>query len=577
VSSEPRFLGLRDRAYALLATSESVADEALLAHVYGGATPAALRDRLVAPLLGDPRFERRPDGSWSLLHAAPDLAAFTALALAATGPSPARGRIVCLAALRVVDGAVKERFMATVAPGVRVPHYVAARLGLDASVLEGLAPFDTVLEPLVEFLGDRPVLAQDAPLTWAFVDAEARRARRTLAEPTLIDVNDLATRALTFEGKPTLARIAAHFGVSSVRIESPEEEARVLAAVGGTLLARAHSRGLDVSSSAARLAPALRRGSTARVLPNTPGVYTLRDADQQPLYVGKARRLRSRMEAYVHRPLGATRRLEGLVGSVDQVDPRQCETDLEALILEDREIRRLQPRFNTVRQQRMPRLWIRLPPLMAQPGRALRRLALAETRAAPGEYVGPFRNETVAEQARSLARDVFELDRLRRADPFAYESQLGDAWQFLHGARDLAEARARQRSTRLLRAVLAFDVNAALLPADPLEARLVVLRPHDAGLEAFVIDAGVCVAWRVFDDPLRAEDVLSLQAQRSTPDDIAVVLRWMGALRPPARLVRAEIDLIQDAALALWEARAASAQDALDAFGDPGLGGSEIV
>src|SRR5262249_29800411 len=160
-------------------------------------------------------------------------------------------------------------------------------------------------------------------------------------------------------------------------------------------------------------------------------------------------------------------------------DPRQCETDLEALVLEDREIRRLQPRFNTVRQQRMPRLWIRLPPLNAQPGRALRRLELAATRDDPGAYVGPFRNEIAAKRARALAVDVFELDGLRRHDPFAYESRLDLAWQFLHGSRETAEALARARTVRLLRAVLAFEVATLLLPAHPLDVCYVALRPHD--------------------------------------------------------------------------------------------------
>src|SRR6266852_2821175 len=116
-------------------------------------------------------------------------------------------------------------------------------------------------------------------------------------------------------------------------------------------------------------------------MPETPGIYVLRDSDQTPVYVGQARRLRSRVAAYVHRPLGTTRRLEGLVSAVQSVDSVECATDLEALILEDREIRRLQPRFPTVRQQRAPRVWIRLPPTPegrpAQRNLALPRLELS--------------------------------------------------------------------------------------------------------------------------------------------------------------------------------------------------------
>ena len=73
------------------------------------------------------------------------------------------------------------------------------------------------------------------------------------------------------------------------------------------------------------------------------------------------------------------------------------ETDLEALILEDREIRRLQPRFNTVRQQRTPRYWIRRP--VWQPSRSPPRLELSiGPGALDGDFIGPFRNQAQAQR-----------------------------------------------------------------------------------------------------------------------------------------------------------------------------------
>src|SRR6202022_1431556 len=99
---------------------------------------------------------------------------------------------------------------------------------------------------------------------------------------------------------------------------------------------------------------------------------------------------------------------------------------LEALVLEDRQIRRLQPRYNTVRQQRTPRLWIRLPPVPA-PRRGSRQPAARRLEpslgpgGSDGEFIGPFRNETMAEGARLLARVVFELDTWRHSDQQRYE------------------------------------------------------------------------------------------------------------------------------------------------------------
>jgi DNA polymerase III epsilon subunit-like protein len=561
--SQPQFaaVALCDRAAELLADGALVNEDTLLSHVYGGPIPAALRQKLSEPLLADNRLERTADGRWSLRGRTALSTAFTALALVATGPTPGRGHLVRVSALHIDADEVVQRFDVIVNPEKRVPRYVCDRAGIEAEALNAQPTFGEVVDELVRFLGDRPVLAQDVRLAWSFLDAEARQHGVVLREPTLLDANDLATRQLNLTGKPTLGAVAAHIGISSARITRTDEEARVLGLVGIRLLA---AGALNTEAGRTTSVP-LRRGATARALPDEPGVYVLRDAEQQPLYVGKARRLRSRMAAYVHRPLGATRRLEGLVGSVDAVDTTQCQTDLEALILEDRQIRLLQPRFNTVRQQRPPRYWILKPPMRASASRgrplAPPRLELcAGPESADGEWVGPFRNEMLAAQARQLARDVFELDALHRARAFEYAERLEQAWRFLHGESADAEALARTLAVTLLRRVLTFEVSSMLLPADPRHARYAVVRPGPTGLEGFLLDRAILRTWTVLaqDDAFAfVQRLLAPAEPRTTSDDVAVVLRWFGAQRPPARLVLlsddnlAAADAIEDAVYAL--------------------------
>jgi DNA polymerase III epsilon subunit-like protein len=553
-------LELCDRAVRLISERGVVPEADLLAHVYGGSVPDALRLQFVQPLLADGRLRRDSTGHWSLQvsSTAADGRAFTALALAATGPTPGRARLVRLVARHVENGETVERFDATFDPRRRVPRYVAARAGLDAELLNGQPTFAQVLDDFVLFLADRPVVAQDARLTWAFLDAEARLAQRNLIEPPLVDVNELAAEQVQLMGKPTLGLVAAHLGINSADITRVDEEARVLGLVGARLLQPGTLRAVEHGPAV------LRHPTTARALPEQPGVYVLRDAEQQPLYVGKARRLRSRVAAYVHRPLGPTRRLEGLVGSVNAVDTTLRQTDLEALILEDREIRRLQPRFNTVRRQRTPRYWIHLPAASQGKKLAPPRLGLSSgPDSDDGEFVGPFRNESLAEHARKLARDVFELDALRRARSTEYRSRLAAAWRFLHGDSAEAETLARRRGVMLLRKVLAFDVAAMQLPADPRRARYGVIRPMPPrGVEAFLLERAICIAWGVLeaqgDVPTFARALLETAQPRTRPEDADVVLRWFGAQRPPAQLVwlpdddcLGASDAIEDAVYAL--------------------------
>ncbi|MBV9327349.1 MAG: hypothetical protein JO352_26705 [Chloroflexi bacterium] len=550
-------LELRDRAFRFVSERGSATDAEVLAHVYGGSIPSALRAKLAEPLLADPRLELRPDGTWTVRMAV-QARGFTALAIAPTGPTPRRARLVRIVALHLNAGEVVERFDVTLNPGARVPRYALDRVGLESESLRDLPPFTEVVDDLERFLGSRPVLAQDAGLTWDYLAAEARRQGRILVQPDLIDFNDLATERLPLKGKPSLSVVAAQLGIGSVHVAHVDEEARLLGVIGARLLAAGAPDGVRTTTAA------LRRSATAQALPEQPGVYVMRGGDQSPLYVGKARRLRSRLEAYVHRPVGATRRLEGLVASVQVVDATECETDLEALILEDREIRRLQPRFNTVRQQRAPRVWIKWPSQRTSArGRplALPRLELSTGPAAgDGEFIGPFRNEALANAARQLAREVFLLDSLRRANPSGYLMRLAEAWRFLGGERGTAEMLAREKSVGLLRKVLAFEPAALLLPADPAQARYAVARPSPEGIEGFLLDHARLCAWtRLQDDDLFtfARRLLEPAEPRTTPDDAGVVLRWFGAQRPPARLIclsddrRAAVDAIEAAVVEL--------------------------
>src|SRR5207253_2016922 len=144
----------------------------------------------------------------------------------------------------------------------------------------------------------------DARLTWGFVEAEARRLGQVPAERVLIDANELATEVLELRGKPTLALVAAELGIGMHRGARPDEEARVLGLVMGRLLAIAAERELVPGLAAVFEArpsdgrAPLRSGEVLKAMTETPGIYVLRDSEETPLYVGKARRLRSRVAAY---------------------------------------------------------------------------------------------------------------------------------------------------------------------------------------------------------------------------------------------------------------------------------------
>ena len=81
-------------------------------------------------------------------------------------------------------------------------------------------------------------------------------------------------------------------------------------------------------------------------LPETPGVYLWKDAEGKVLYVGKAKRLRSRVRSYFTADPAASVKTAALVRLIEDVDTIVVPDEAHALILENTLIKEHRPRFN---------------------------------------------------------------------------------------------------------------------------------------------------------------------------------------------------------------------------------------
>lgn len=82
-------------------------------------------------------------------------------------------------------------------------------------------------------------------------------------------------------------------------------------------------------------------------LPRRPGVYRMRGADGELLYVGKARNLKSRVASYFH-VRNVAPKVQALVAQVRGIDVTLTNSDSEALLLEYNLIKAHRPRYNVV-------------------------------------------------------------------------------------------------------------------------------------------------------------------------------------------------------------------------------------
>src|SRR3954452_20598891 len=80
--------------------------------------------------------------------------------------------------------------------------------------------------------------------------------------------------------------------------------------------------------------------------PAAPGVYLMKDAQGRVIYVGKAKNLRNRAGHYFTQAAAEDRRTADLVACIADIDFLPAESEVDALLMEARLVKDIQPRFN---------------------------------------------------------------------------------------------------------------------------------------------------------------------------------------------------------------------------------------
>jgi len=141
-----------------------------------------------------------------------------------------------------------------------------------------------------------------------------------------------------------------------------------------------------------------------RQLPLSPGVYLMKSAQGDVLYVGKAAALRTRVRSYFQSPEGLHQRTRALVQEIADLEVIQTATEAEAFLLEDSLIKRYQPRFNVRLRddKRYPYLKITDEPFPRV--RIVRRRYPDNAR-----YFGPYTNAKAMRSTLKLAQKLFPI------------------------------------------------------------------------------------------------------------------------------------------------------------------------
>ncbi len=336
---------------------------------------------------------------------------FCVVDLETTGGSATKGSMITeIGAVKVRGGEVLGEFQTLVNPEQSIPNFIAVLTGISDSMVAAAPRIEQVLPLFLEFASGSVLVAHNAPFDTSFLKHFARAQHLTWPSFEVLDTAVVARRALTRDEVPNckLATLAKHFHATTTPNHRALADARATVDVLHGLIGRLGNLGVqtleELQTFTSRVTPAQRRKRyLAEDLPQAPGVYLFRDAQDQVLYIGTSKNLRTRVRSYF--TASETRsRMGEMVNLAQRVEGIECSTPLEAAVRELRLIAEHKPKFN--RRSRFPERmhWIKLT-VEPWPRLAFVRRVLEDG----AQYLGPFRSKAQAELAAAALHETFPI------------------------------------------------------------------------------------------------------------------------------------------------------------------------
>ena len=143
-------------------------------------------------------------------------------------------------------------------------------------------------------------------------------------------------------------------------------------------------------------------------LPSKPGVYIMRDKNDNIIYVGKAISLKNRVRQYF-RKNNKTARIEKMVSLIDHFEYIVVDNEAEALILECNLIKKNSPKFNVLLKDDKTYPYIKIDLKSEFPGVYITRRVINDG----SKYFGPYANPGSAKEMLDFIRQKYKIHQCR--------------------------------------------------------------------------------------------------------------------------------------------------------------------
>ncbi|HEV2775870.1 MAG TPA: exonuclease domain-containing protein [Solirubrobacteraceae bacterium] len=329
-----------------------------------------------------------------------------------------------IGAVLVGGGELHDRWETLVGGVAPLSRSIQRFTQISQAMVDEAPAADAILPDLAELIGSPPLrvlVAHNAAFDRRVLRQAFARTGLAWPDPPTLCTVALARRFAPLVRQRRLAALADSLGIevhtTHRALADAETCARVFCALFGRLCANAGTVGDAIETLKAPRRPRAPRARRTveggvikrhvpdtldfRALPDEPGVYLFRNAVGQVLYVGKSVALRTRARAHFH----SAARADGWTAQAALVDHRTTNSELGALVLENRLIRELRPPGNLVHKHDDTFVYLRCRLDIAYPVIEVAR----EPASGRSVTIGPLRSRAAAVELKEQLDSLFGL------------------------------------------------------------------------------------------------------------------------------------------------------------------------
>jgi DNA polymerase III subunit epsilon len=283
-----------------------------------------------------------------------------------TGLSPILNRITEISLIKIQDGEITDKFVTLINPKQHIPREITYLTGISNEDVFDKPTFEEISNKIISFFKtDEPdnvvFVGHNVSFDYKFLSESFKR----LKKPVYINIKTLCTcklarRLLRKLKSKSLPSVASHLNISQKIKHRAYDDTLATSKILLAFLDKLQTE-YDIDTledvlkfqntkifTEEKQSPAMKRlNIRLKDIPTNPGVYFFRSSSNEILYIGKAKNLKERLSSYFHHNSELPAKIKKLISNIRKLEYEITNSELSALILESKLIKRYKPRFNT--------------------------------------------------------------------------------------------------------------------------------------------------------------------------------------------------------------------------------------